>query len=276
MEIITKKLVELNPAIYNPRQITNEALAGLSASITEFGCVEPIIWNRRTGNICGGHQRLKVLQSQGLSETEVVVVDLPLEREKALNIALNNRHIQGDWTRTLGELLKEIEATTPELYADLNLEALVADIPELEIELPEDATELDEVPELVEEPVIKSGDLVRLGRHYLLCGDSTNAEDVTRLMSCIKGGQPTLGSVTLCLTDPPYCVNYENIKRRADEPWSDIKECILKEPEYEFGDVVQVKLKAYDAGSKLKGKGSQKIWKNKTCSQIAKEIIRRY
>jgi phage protein D len=83
---------------------------------------------------------------------------------------------------------------------------------------------------------------------------------------------------SLELVDDPLLQEGNVIKARwgyVDE-WSDIKECVLKEPEYTFGDVVQVKLKAYDAGSKMKGKGSQKIWKNKTYSQIAREIASKY
>ncbi|MBI5554808.1 MAG: DNA modification methylase [Elusimicrobia bacterium] len=210
MEIITKKIADLNPAPFNPRCITDEALAGLTASIREYGCVEPIIWNKHTGHIVGGHQRLKALKQQGIDETEVVVVDLSLEKEKALNVALNNRHIQGDWTTDLRSLLKEIEVATPDLYAGLNLEALVADIPVLEAVLPEDLTELDNLPETPKEVFIQMGDLVSLGKHRLLCGDATQPNDVQRLLS----GQTPI----LCLTDPPYCVDYENIKRRADEP----------------------------------------------------------
>jgi DNA modification methylase len=106
--------------------------------------------------------------------------------------------------------LEEIETNTPDLYADLNLNSLLQDVPEMEMEIPEGLTDPDEVPEAVEEPFVQEGDLITLGAHRLLCGNSIKAEDVKRLMN----GQ----SPTLCLTDPPYCVNYENIKRRADEP----------------------------------------------------------
>jgi len=88
---------------------------------------------------------------------------------------------------------------------------------------------------------------------------------------------------SLELVDDPLLQEGNIIKARwgyVDEgsltPWSDIKECVLKEPEYTFGDVVQVKLKAYDAGSRMKGRGSQKVWKNKTYSQITKEIAGKY
>ncbi|MBI5788693.1 MAG: phage late control D family protein [Candidatus Schekmanbacteria bacterium] len=84
------------------------------------------------------------------------------------------------------------------------------------------------------------------------------------------------GDITLA--DDPLLQEGNIISARwgyVDE-WSDIKECVLKEPEYEFGDTVRVKLKAYDNGAKLKGKSSQKIWKNKTYTQIAKELADKY
>lgn len=131
MIIETKKLSEITPASYNPRSISPEAMAGLKASIQEFGIVEPIILNSRTGNLVGGHMRLEVLKQQGATETEVVVVDLSLEKEKALNITLNNRHIAGTFTADLEGLLEEIELELPDLYSDLNLEELLVDIPEV-------------------------------------------------------------------------------------------------------------------------------------------------
>lgn len=98
MIIERKPLSELNPAAYNPRK---ELVPGdsefekLVSSIKTFGNVEPIIWNSRTGNIIGGHQRYAVLRHIGETETDVVVVDLPLEEEKQLNVALNK--IKGEW-----------------------------------------------------------------------------------------------------------------------------------------------------------------------------------
>lgn len=80
------------------------------------------------------------------------------------------------------------------------------------------------------------------------------------------------------LVDDPLLQEGNLIKARwgyTDE-WSDIKTCILKEPEYDFDETVRVRLKAYDAGSKMKGKGSWKIWKNKTYSRIAGEIAAKY
>ena len=90
LSILTKQVSDLSPAPYNPRSISPDALSGLRASVERFGLVEPIVWNSQTGNVVGGHQRLKVLQAIGETETQVVVVDLPEVEEKALNVALNS------------------------------------------------------------------------------------------------------------------------------------------------------------------------------------------
>jgi hypothetical protein len=82
----------INPAPYNPRldlKPGDPDYEKLARSVDEFGLVEPLVWNRRTGNLVGGHQRFKILLARGVKEVDVSVVDLPLEREKALNVALN-------------------------------------------------------------------------------------------------------------------------------------------------------------------------------------------
>jgi len=66
LQIETKAIAELQAAPYNPRVISQEMLDALGASINRFGLVEPVVWNRRTGHVVGGHQRLKVLQAQGI------------------------------------------------------------------------------------------------------------------------------------------------------------------------------------------------------------------
>lgn len=101
----------LNPAPYNPRKNLKPGdpeYENLKRSINEFGLVEPIVWNQRTGNVVGGHQRLKILIERGDTETDVSIVDLPLEKERALNIALNK--ITGDWDLPmLKNLLQEMD-----------------------------------------------------------------------------------------------------------------------------------------------------------------------
>lgn len=84
------KIADLRPANYNPRAISPAALSGLQASLKRFGLVQPIVVNKRTGNVVGGHQRIKALADLGETEADMVVVDLSEIEEKALNITLNN------------------------------------------------------------------------------------------------------------------------------------------------------------------------------------------
>ncbi|HOR78805.1 MAG TPA: ParB N-terminal domain-containing protein, partial [Anaerolineaceae bacterium] len=104
---------KLNPAAYNPRKDLkpgDKEYEKLKRSIAEFGYVEPIIWNKTTGNVVGGHQRLKVLLDLGQTEIDCVIVELDDKREKALNLALNK--IQGDWDEAkLASLMAEFDAS---------------------------------------------------------------------------------------------------------------------------------------------------------------------
>lgn len=91
---------DLKPAPYNPRLTLkpgDKRWKKLERSLQEFDLVQPIVWNQRTGHIVGGHQRCEVLRHSGVTEVDCVVVDLPLSREKALNVALNNSEVGGDW-----------------------------------------------------------------------------------------------------------------------------------------------------------------------------------
>lgn len=201
--IETKPLCDLMPAPYNPRQISPEALAGLRGSVERFGLVEPVVWNRRTGNVVGGHQRLKVLQAMGESETQVIVVDLPEAEEKALNVALNSPSIAGEFTPEIHALLAEIEASLPELSSLLRFDDLADQMKHLlsDLEPEEGLVDADDVPEPPAEPITQPGDLWLLGGHRLICGDSTDAAVLARLMN----GQ----RAAIYATDPPYGVGYD-------------------------------------------------------------------
>jgi len=116
------QLVDIDPADYNPRAIDEDGLRALGTSVKEFGLVEPLVWNEKTGRLVGGHQRLKVLLEQGYEETEVVVVDLDENREKALNLQLNNPHAQGWFTDDVYDLVQTLAMTDlGELVNDLRL-----------------------------------------------------------------------------------------------------------------------------------------------------------
>jgi site-specific DNA-methyltransferase (adenine-specific) len=188
----------LKPATYNPRTITERALSGLKNSIDRFGAVSPIVWNERTGNIVGGHQRYKVLLEEGETETDVVVVDLSLDEEMALNIALNNPAIQGDWSDDIEALLKKFKPVD-EIFQGLRFDDL-AEALDLDLD-PSSSKGPDKAPPVPRIAKSKECILYQLGRHRLQCGDSTMTGDVDFLM----GGK----MANLFLTDPPYNVAYE-------------------------------------------------------------------
>ena len=103
---------QLLPAPYNPRVELKPDMEGfkrLKRSLDEFDLVQPVVWNRRTGHVVSGHQRLGILKADGVGELDVMVVDLPLEREKALNVTLNNPHVGGEWdVEKLSDLMSEL------------------------------------------------------------------------------------------------------------------------------------------------------------------------
>ena len=196
----SRRVGELLPADYNPRTISDEALAGLGQSIGRYGLVQPIIVNARTGRVVGGHQRLKVLQAKGVEATDVVVVDVEEAEEKALNLALNSPRISGEWTADALGLLEEVVGALPDLGESLRLLDLRGDLERLFPQIAGDIEE-DPVPEPPDDPVTKPGDLIVLGDHRLLCGDSGSEADLDRLL----GGAP----IHLLNTDPPYNVKVE-------------------------------------------------------------------
>ncbi len=126
------KLSSMARADYNPRSISTEAYKGLKKSIKEFGIVQPIVWNKRSGNIVGGHQRYDALMEQGFDETEVVVVDLDESKEKALNLTLNNQTISGEFTAGAWEMLEDIKTDLgDDFFGDLRLDELQNFLPPL-------------------------------------------------------------------------------------------------------------------------------------------------
>jgi len=119
-EIITMRLEDLKPAKYNPRRISPEAQEKLSASIKKFGMLQPIIWNKQTGNIVGGHQRFKILKARGDDLVEVVQIDCDEKTEKAINITLNNKGLQGDFTKDVFEIINDL--ALDEIFEDIGLD----------------------------------------------------------------------------------------------------------------------------------------------------------
>ena len=113
MNIETHDVSDLRPAPYNPRiklKPGDPAWEKLARSLDEFELVQPIVWNKRTGHVVSGHQRLTVLKHQGVTHVECVVVDLSLEKEKALNVTLNNVQVASGWdAERLVDLVAELQ-----------------------------------------------------------------------------------------------------------------------------------------------------------------------
>lgn len=204
MEIVKMKLSELNPAVYNPRKALkpgDPAYEKLKASILSFGNVEPIVWNRSTGNVIGGHQRLRVLMDLGVSESEISVVELTEVDEKRLNIALNK--ITGEWDdEKLTALLADITAGGADVYSagfdDQELSSMFADLSKASAH----DDDFNLAAALEKASFVRRGDIWTVGRHRLMCGDATSAEDVAALMDEKKAN--------LILTDPPYGVSFQS------------------------------------------------------------------
>ena len=131
MESKVMRLEDIKPAEYNPRvrltEVDHEYKA-LKASIDEFGLVVPLIVNERTGTLVSGHQRLNVMLAEGVEETEVVIVDMEPEREKALCIALNK--ISGQWDYgALADILEELRDSPVDILATGFSDDEIADLP---------------------------------------------------------------------------------------------------------------------------------------------------
>jgi len=201
MVIEKKNAADLLPADYNPRKDLkpgDSEYEKLKRSIEQFGYVEPVIWNKATGRVVGGHQRLKVLMDMGITEVDCVVVDMPEDKEKALNIALNK--ISGEWDKDkLSLLIADLQGVDFDVSLTGFDPAEIDDLFKDSRKVKDDDFDVD--AELQKPTITKAGDIWQLGRHRLICGDSTKAETYELLMGTTKAN--------LVITDPPYNVNYE-------------------------------------------------------------------
>lgn len=203
-------LAELLPADYNPRRINDKAMKGLRASLERFGELGGIVYNEQTGRLVGGHQRVKALAALGVVEAEVRVVDIPIAEEKAANLALNHPGIGGEWDEgMLAAVLADVQRDLPTAFDELQLGDLWA---EADAAIEQGEVDEDDAPEPPAQPVTEAGDLWLLGNHRIICGSSTDADVVGRLLGTVKPH--------LMVTDPPYGVNYDanwrNERLRAD------------------------------------------------------------
>ncbi len=194
---------ELTPYAGNARTHTDAQIAQIAASIEEFGFTNPILAGS-DGVIIAGHGRLLAAQRLGIDKVPVITLDhLDEAQRRALVIADNKIAENAGWDEDLlrSELaaLKEMEFDLDLVgFSDEELDDLLGD---LEAESLGEVEGEDEVPEPPEDPVSRPGDLWVLGNHRLLCGDSTVATDVERVLGTVKP--------LLMVTDPPYGVEYD-------------------------------------------------------------------
>lgn len=204
MNIQKVPVSKIKAAKYNPRKDLKPGDAEyekLRRSIEEFGYVEPLVWNQRTGNIVGGHQRFKVLKAMGYQEIDCVVLDIDEQREKALNVALNK--ISGEFDiPLLTDLLRDLSEDGFDVsltgFDATEMDELFKDKTAGKVK--EDNFDAKKALAEIETPVTQRGDIWLLGKHRLMCGDSTALSDVHQLME----GKKT----RFVFTDPPWNVDY--------------------------------------------------------------------
>lgn len=202
MEFKKLPIDSLIPASYNPRKKLkpgDSEFEKIKNSIEAFGYVDPVIVNKDL-TVIGGHQRISVLKILGYTEIDCVVIDIDKTKEKALNVALNK--ISGEWNKELlADLIKDLQSLDYDVsftgFDPPEIDELFNDVHDKEVK--EDDFNVEEA--LKEPTITQKGDVWILGRHRLVCGDSTDTEAYNILMEGRKAN--------LVVTDPPYNVAYE-------------------------------------------------------------------
>ena len=197
----------LRAAEYNPRKWDKEAEKQLKESIERFGVVDPILVNDapgRKGIVIGGHFRLSVIKQLGLKTVPVVYVTIPeLEREKELNLRLNQN--VGSWDeKLLAEFDETFLSTIGFSSEDLDNIFAIEETPE-EFDLEKELAKLN-----ITSINVQKGDVYALGDSKIMCGDSTIAADMEKLMGKEKAD--------MCFTDPPYILDYLHGKKKNGKP----------------------------------------------------------
>jgi len=203
LKIVEVNIKDLIPADYNPRKWEPEAVTNLKESIKRFGIVDPIIANgspNRKNIVIGGHFRLKVAEDLGYKTVPVVYLNIPdISKEKELNLRLNKNTGEWDW-----DLLAKFNET---VLTDIGFSSQELDsIFDLDLE-PEKFDLQKELAKLnINKIEIQKGRVWQLGKHRLMCGDSTVEQDILKLVGNEKAN--------MCFTDPPYILDYLHGKKK--------------------------------------------------------------
>lgn len=198
-QIEIRSIDDITPYARNSRTHSDEQVAQIAASIREFGWTNPVLIDEEGSVICG-HGRLLAARKLGQTEVEVIVArGWSDAKKRAYVIADNKLALNAGWDMELLALeLADLQA----FDFDLGLTGFSDDeLAKLLPEKTEGYTDPDEIPEVSADPIARPGDVWLMGKHRLLCGDSTSVDDMEKL----TGGQ----LVDMWLTDPPYNVAYE-------------------------------------------------------------------
>lgn len=225
MKIVERKIKDLIRAEYNPRELTKDQYNQLKDSLLRFGVVDPVIVNKhpdRDNIIIGGHQRSKVWEDMGNSTIPTVELNLTLEKEKELNVRLNKNTGQFDM-----DMLANHFETDDLIEWGFDEKELVG-FDEVELEAEEDDYEM---PEEVKTDIVP-GDLFEIGEHRLLCGDSTNSDDVEKLMNGEKA--------EIMVTDPPYGIDLDTDYSKMPGTNTKYDKIEGDETEFDLKDIISI------------------------------------
>ncbi len=212
-------LASLSESPWNAMKHPEPNLQGIRDSLQQFGQVEPLCVRRATSEVIGGNGRLAVMRTMGWQECDAVFLDVDEPTAKALSLALNRTAQTAEWDMDkVSAMLRELEKTPLEIdklgWDEKEVAALL--LPQGG-EVVDAEPQIDRAAELQKQWGTKSGDLwlvpsktVPGKLHRVLCGDSTKAEDVARVMGGEKAG--------LLATDPPYGVAYKHDDRPCERP----------------------------------------------------------
>ena len=207
MEIEYRNIEELIPYVNNTRTHSDDQVSQICSSIKEFGFTNPILVDENDG-IIAGHGRIVAAKKLNMQKVPTITLaGLTEAQKKAYIIADNKLALNAGWNE---ELLKIEFESLMDMGYDLEFtgfsEDEIADF-DLGLSVEVDDEKQDEVPEVVEQPVIRGGDLIELGKHRLLCGSATEKSDIEKLMNGVLADQ--------LVTDPPYNVAYEGKTKDA-------------------------------------------------------------
>ena len=265
MKIEIADITTIKPYENNPRKLKDSAIEKVAMSLKEYGFRQPIVVDKDR-IIVVGHTRYRASKKLGFKEVPITVADnLTPEQINAYRIADNRTAEESEWDNELLKMeIKDLEAK------DFKLDLLGFNEDQLNDMLFEEKqglTDEDEVPETPEEPITKLGDIWKLGKHKLICGDATNKDTVKLLMEDNKAD--------LIFTDPPYNVNYSartGIRSgKIRDNMSHIKNDNLSDDE--FDNLLENSIK--NMFENLDSKASYYICNNWHCSDVFKKILQK-